>query len=57
LAFFGNQKKPEKIWLFSVGKVGSGKTLSERHILYKSPLKKSITMQDAQNIERILLLP
>ena len=43
LAFFGNQKKPDTLWLFldffQSKRFGSGKTLSELHIHYESLMK------------------
>jgi len=43
LAFFGNQKKPDTLWLFldffQSKRFGSGKTLSELHFHYESLLK------------------
>jgi len=58
--FFGNKKSQTKSGFFQSERLGSGKTLSELHIHYKSLPKrvynKSTTMQGAQNIENILLL-
>jgi len=44
IGFFGNKKKPDKIWLFLFfchsERLGSGKILSELHIHDKSLLKR-----------------
>jgi len=40
VGFFGNKKKPEKIWIFQSERLDSGKTLSELHIHYKYLLKR-----------------
>jgi len=57
VVFLGS-KKARKIWLFLAyfqsDWLGSGKTLSELHIHYKS---LATSMQGAQNIGKILLLP
>jgi len=46
-------------FLFSRKGLGSGKTLSQLHIHYKSLLTRvySMVMQDAKNIAKLLLLP
>jgi len=63
LAFFRNQKKPEKIWLFLAffepERRVSGRTLSELHIHYKSLLTRVYDRAGCTSTEfcKILLLP
>jgi len=58
LSFFGNQKTPGKIWLFSVGKAWLWKNIVKAAYSFTNLFwKESITMQSAQNIEKKLLLP
>jgi len=53
--FFGNQKSQTQSGFFQSKRLGSGKTLADLHIHYKSFLKRAYN--DAGNISKILLLP
>jgi len=54
---FENQKSQTKSRFFRSETLGSGKTLSELHIITNLFWQESMNMQDAQNIAKILLLP
>jgi len=58
LAFLEIKKKQTKSGFFQPERLGSGKTLSELHFFITNLFcRESMTMQGAQNIAKILLLP